>query len=60
MATYFLRADGTAANKAAATGPASDATKCMSLATHNAETFAAVTFYFGSPHRKNMAGGKRE
>lgn len=30
-----MRADGTAANKAAATGPVSDAGACMSLAVHN-------------------------
>lgn len=41
MATYYIRADGSAANKAAATGPTTDATKCMSSTTHNAETFAA-------------------
>lgn len=40
MATFYLRADGSA-TKANATGPASDATKCMSVATHNASTFAA-------------------
>lgn len=40
MAEYYMRADGTAANKAAATGPASDASKCMSIATHNGETFS--------------------
>jgi hypothetical protein len=38
--TYYLRADGTAANKAAATGPPSDASKCMSVATHNSQTFS--------------------
>jgi len=41
MTVYYLRADGTAANKAAATGPTSDASKCMSIATHNSETFSA-------------------
>lgn len=35
MATLYMRADGTAANKAAATGPASSAAACMSMATHN-------------------------
>lgn len=35
-ATYYMRADGTAANMAAATGPVTDASKCASLATHNA------------------------
>ena len=39
-ATYYMRADGTAANKAAATGPASDKTKCMSITTHNKQTFS--------------------
>ncbi len=37
-ATYFLRADGTAANKAAATLGASAST-AMSVATHNSQTF---------------------
>jgi hypothetical protein len=35
-ATYCMRADGTAANLAVAVGPASDVSKCMSFATHNA------------------------
>ena len=39
-ATYYLRADGTAANKAAATG-CSAASTAMSIATHNSETFSA-------------------
>ena len=39
-ATYYLRADGTAANKAAATSGASAST-AMSVTTHNAETFEA-------------------
>jgi len=39
-ATYYMRADGTAANKAAATGPPSSASACMSIATHNGETFS--------------------
>ena len=38
-ATYYMRADGTAANKTAATGPASDSSKCMSVATHNIQHF---------------------
>jgi peptidoglycan/xylan/chitin deacetylase (PgdA/CDA1 family) len=38
---YYMRVDGTAANKAAATGPETDATKCMSVATHNTQTFSA-------------------
>lgn len=40
-ATYYMRADGTAANKAAATGPASDAAACMNISVHNGETFSA-------------------
>lgn len=39
MATYYMRADGRAANKNEASGPVSDASKCMSIATHNSETF---------------------
>lgn len=39
--TYFMRADGTAANKGAAGGPGSTASACMTPATHNGETFAA-------------------
>lgn len=41
MTTYFLRADGTAANKAAATGPGSTQANCMNVAVHNGETFSA-------------------
>lgn len=41
MATYYMRADGTAANKAAATGPATDASACMNVSVHNGETFSA-------------------
>lgn len=37
---YYMRADGTAANKAAATS-CSAASSAMSIATHNAETFSA-------------------
>ena len=37
---YYLRADGTAANKAAATS-GSSASTAMSVATHNSETFEA-------------------
>lgn len=37
---YFVRADGTAANKAAATGPEADASKCMSPSTHYSESFS--------------------
>lgn len=40
-ATYYMRTDGTAANKAAATGPGSTQANCMNEATHNGETFAA-------------------
>lgn len=39
-ATFYVRADGTA-TKANAVGPETDATKCMTLATHNLATFAA-------------------
>ena len=42
MANYTLRADGTAANKAAAEdGDPSVASECMSIATHNSQTFSA-------------------
>jgi len=39
-ATYYMRADGTAANKGAANSPNAAAT-AMSVATHNGETFSA-------------------
>lgn len=39
-ATYYMRADGSAANKAAATS-CSAAASAMSIATHNSETLAA-------------------
>lgn len=39
MAIYHMRADGTAPNKAAATGPADNPAACMSIATHNNQTF---------------------
>ena len=39
-ATYFMRADGTAANKAAASGPCGTGGNCMSIATHDGETFS--------------------
>ena len=39
--TYYMRADGSAANKAAATGPCDNAALAMSVSTHNAETFSA-------------------
>jgi hypothetical protein len=41
MATYYVRADGTAANKAAATGPSTTISACMSVTTFNGETFSA-------------------
>jgi hypothetical protein len=41
MATYYMRADGSAANKAAATGPTTDASKCMNVTVHNSQSFAA-------------------
>jgi parallel beta-helix repeat protein len=37
-----MRADGTAANKAAATGPCTTVANCMSVTTHNAQTFSAT------------------
>lgn len=40
-ATYCMRADGTAANLAAATGPTTDAAACMSVATHNAASMTS-------------------
>lgn len=40
-ATYYLRADGTAANKAAASGPCGTAANCMNVSVHNGETFSA-------------------
>lgn len=39
MSTYYMRADGTAADKETATGPTTDATKCMNVTVHNAESF---------------------
>lgn len=48
MATYYVRADGTAVNKAAATDSSSAATS-MSVDTFNAETFSPGDFiYFSS------------
>jgi len=42
VANYTMRADGTAANKAAAVdGDPAVQAECMSIATHNAETFSA-------------------
>ena len=40
MAEYFCRADGAAANKAAAVGPANNAANCMTFAVHNADVFS--------------------
>ena len=40
MATYYMRADGSAANKAAATSDAAASTS-MSVSKHNSETFSA-------------------
>lgn len=39
--TYYLREDGTAANKGAATGPGSTQANCMNVSVHNGETFSA-------------------
>jgi hypothetical protein len=39
--TYYMRADGTAANKTEATGPCTVAADTMSVATHNSQTFSA-------------------
>jgi hypothetical protein len=48
-ATYYVRADGSAANKGIAVGPASDATKCLSMSGFNGETFSAGdTVYFSA------------
>ena len=40
-ASYYMRSDGTAANKTAASGPCSKASACMDESTHNRETFSA-------------------
>lgn len=40
-ASYYLRADGSAADKAAGSGPCSNAAAAMSVATHNTQTFSA-------------------
>lgn len=40
-ASYYMRRDGTAANKAAAIGPTSDPAACMTPTVHNAQTFSA-------------------
>lgn len=39
-ATYYVRADGTAANKAAATGPCGTVGNCMNVTVHNGEAFS--------------------
>ena len=41
MSTYYVRQDGTAANKEAATGPASSQSACMNVSVHNGETFTS-------------------
>jgi len=41
MTTYYMRADGTAANKGAASGPGSTQSACMNVSVHNGETFSA-------------------
>lgn len=50
MGIYCVRVDGTASTKASATGPISTPARCMSIATHNAETFA--------PGDKIIVGGQ--
>lgn len=52
---YYMRVDGTAANKAAATGPETDATKCMSVATHNTQTFSAGDIIYLCSNGGNFA-----
>ncbi len=37
--TYYIRADGTAADKAAAVGPETNSSACMPITTHNSQTF---------------------
>lgn len=55
-ATYYIRDDGSAANKAAATGCA-DASTAMSIATHNTETFAPDdTIYLCTNGGSNIRG----
>jgi parallel beta-helix repeat protein len=39
--TYYMRSDGSAATRAAATGPTTDAAACMNVTVHNAATFVA-------------------
>jgi hypothetical protein len=38
-ATYYMRSDGSAANKAAAVGPVDTVANCMNVTIHNGETF---------------------
>jgi peptidoglycan/xylan/chitin deacetylase (PgdA/CDA1 family) len=52
---YYMRVDGTAANKASATGPETDATKCMSVATHNTQTFSAGDIIYICSNGGNFA-----
>lgn len=58
-ATYYMRADGTAANAAAAIGPDTDSTKCMSVATHNSQTFSAGDTIYLSDKGGDYAGSTR-
>ncbi|MDP2741739.1 MAG: hypothetical protein Q8O66_03590 [bacterium] len=47
--TYYVRADGTAANRALATGPATDPSQAMSLAVYNSSIFSpGDTIYFSA------------
>ena len=49
MTDYYVRADGTAANKDAAMGPSTQAASCMNMAVFKGETFlAGDTVYFSS------------
>ena len=41
MATYYVRADGTATSKTTAIGPETDATACMTPAVQNTQTYIA-------------------
>lgn len=56
-ATYYVRADGTAANKSAAIGPSSDAAACMSVTVHNAETFSSGDIILLSSRGGIIRGG---
>lgn len=59
-ATYYVRDDGTAANKVAASGPCGTVGNCMSIATHNGETFSGddviVLCDDGGVYRDQMGG----